>query len=495
MLACSAAALALSRQGARGGALDPYAVGVRLDGARPSSDDPTCGPEITNRNVLFVTHAAPQSLLDDNAKLPPTTGERKVQQAVAHAAVALGFNVSVFNVPTTCDFCGDTPDVGNLSNRMIDADEAWQQRLREGTKVSWLDAATQAIDAGAYRVVTDGMATWGADPCHHALFTNETYRQRLLMVGFFGGYDPEDEAAGPMYCKLPAHQVLTAWPDAMNTFIGVHGTQLRPDRDPNRPLQGLILGKNPRAFAPGFGWNHDHTGWGYTPECVRQADSTCSDNPLQYGFGNPQKQGDPLDTQITAIKATLQVLLDANITLYTSCASLEDCNLPEGVKTLGPLKPEHYLDKLAEMSFALGVGYPLLSPAPLDALANGAAFLNPVFASPLPSFTVSALTTNNASSQHDALALLVAADGSATQQHVYPVDFTRPATLVEAALKAHAERFSAYQPEELSARRISERVCAAFTQTAAAKSRAAGSTPFASKLHNPLPDLTIPPPI
>ena len=76
----------------------------------------------------------------------------------------------------------------------------------------------------------------------------------MLVVGVFGGYDPNNEKAAPLYCRLPAHQVLCPWPDMLNTFIGYHGEVPRPDRPSERPLAGLLLGKNPRVFNGKSGW-------------------------------------------------------------------------------------------------------------------------------------------------------------------------------------------------------------------------------------------------
>ena len=110
------------------------------------------------------------------------------------------------------------------------------------------------------------------------------------------------------------------------------------------------------------------------------------------------------------------------------------------------------------MSFALGMGFPLVSAAPIDALYNGAAYLNPVFSKPLPSEMMSAITSLKVYTQHDPIALM-------QLPHVYPVDFTNPATVVDAALRAHSERFSSYQPDILTEEAIRARVCSALTRS------------------------------
>eukprot|EP00966_Prymnesium_polylepis_P030083 699301-Prymnesium_polylepis.1 len=65
----------------------------------------TCVPQLSERDILFVTNGFPESLLNDSAKLPRSTGERKVLQAVAHGAVAGGFNVLQARAQPSLQLC------------------------------------------------------------------------------------------------------------------------------------------------------------------------------------------------------------------------------------------------------------------------------------------------------------------------------------------------------------------------------------------------------
>jgi len=199
----------------------------------------------------------------------------------------------------------------------------------------------------------------------------------------------------------------------------------RPDRPVDRPAAGLILGKNPRAIQPDFGVTpiEERLYPGEpVPGCVRTGTGVCTDNPMMYG-GGPEDSvhhSGGLHDHFEAIVPVLTALVEANITLYTTINEVEALGLPAGIKKLGILSPSEYLDMLGNVSFALGLGYPLYSPAPLDALANGAAFLNPTFPAPLGARYVSSAGVTDASSQNDAITTLAGAP------YTYNVDFRNP---------------------------------------------------------------------
>lgn len=58
------------------------------------------------------------------------------------------------------------------------------------------------------------------------------------------------------------------------------------------------------------------------------------------GRAVPEPEGDGVDLQKNGVRPVVEALLAANVTVYTSCDSLEQCDLPPGVRTLGRLKPE-----------------------------------------------------------------------------------------------------------------------------------------------------------
>ena len=57
----------------------------------PSPPPPSCGSGLPSKKILIIAYGKPDSVLDDSAQLPGSTGERRVLQAFAHGA---------------CDGCG-----------------------------------------------------------------------------------------------------------------------------------------------------------------------------------------------------------------------------------------------------------------------------------------------------------------------------------------------------------------------------------------------------
>lgn len=326
-----------------------------------------------------------------------------------------------------------------------------------------------ALHAGkadeAHRIVLD---EWFQPFCDDLeVLRNETLRRKVFMVAYWGHYDPQtpphaDATAGntsrPLYCGLEPHQILTAFPDPYNTFVGVHLPQVaaHPER---RPAAGLLLVKNPRSLAPDYG--NETLDEGRLPLCAPATNGEmCSDNPLL--FGSPQYVGKPvIQDHLASIPDALSAIVEANITLYSTFAPdafayLQRLGvLPRGVINKGTLSSAEYSDLFGDVSFSLGVGYPLTSPAPLESMAHGVAFLNPKFPRPLKpeviAQPVAGLFTTN--TQHDPLTLLTGAP------YIYGVNFQEPRTVVSAAHKAIHNPFDSHTPDELSEEAITERVC------------------------------------
>eukprot|EP00966_Prymnesium_polylepis_P036987 858171-Prymnesium_polylepis.1 len=121
----------------------------------------------------------------------------------------------------------------------------------------------------------------------------------------------------------------------------------------------MILGKNPRLIDPTFG----ELGPGVDPDhCVASppADNngaSCASNPLF--LGQPWKTDGPYRAHLQAILPTIEALVGANFTMYTSysAAWAKALGLPAAVQPLGFVTPAQYLDKLADVAFALGLGF------------------------------------------------------------------------------------------------------------------------------------------
>ena len=126
--------------------------------------------------------------------------------------------------------------------------------------------------------------------------------------------------------------------------------------------------------------------------------------------------------------------------------------VPAGVTQLGGLAPDAYRRLLGEASFLLGLGLPFASPSPLEALAAGAAFLNPAV---VVRGDDDAAATSAAAAlrfQHDPLAALGA-------PYVYNVDLRNATSVLAAARRAHARRFASFVPADYSKATVVERVC------------------------------------
>jgi len=107
-----------------------------------------------------------------------------------------------------------------------------------------------------------------------------------------------------------------------------------------------------------------------------------------------EKQGFLFEKGCNLNIAIVHGLLEAGFKVYTQCSKspqhrqrqILDPKIPPQyldqmvhTGTQGHLVPRDYAQLLGNMSFVLGFGFPLDSPTPYEALANGAAYLNPVF--------------------------------------------------------------------------------------------------------------------
>jgi len=258
----------------------------------------------------------------------------------------------------------------------------------------------------------------------------------------------------PYNCDLAPHQILTPFPDAFNSFVGAHVPPVADPPPSARANVGLIYAKNPRSIIANFTRNHDKTRSDMSM-CVSEHGS-CAQNSLGFGSGSPQSAS--LTRLSEGIPAGLSALVSSGVKLYTTLQDedfqqLQDEGMipTQGVVNYPGLDAKGFHRLLSTVSFVIGMGFPLSSPAPIEALMYGASFLNPVF--PRPINIGQPASFGIAKSQHDPLMAL--ADGP----HVINIDFRRPETLVAAAATAANNRFSSYTPYELTQARVHKRVC------------------------------------
>ena len=115
--------------------------------------------------------------------------------------------------------------------------------------------------------------------------------------------------------------------------------------------------------------------------------------------------------------------------------------------THGVLEPNAFSLVLRRMAFVVGFGLPLDSPTPVEAIANGAAFLNPLLDKYLPERRL----------QHRPL-------GSLGPPYVYTVDLSNASSLLRAAHMATQHRFAGFVPFEHRLETAVAAVCANLVQ-------------------------------
>jgi len=93
------------------------------------------------------------------------------------------------------------------------------------------------------------------------------------------------------------------------------------------------------------------------------------------------KQAKHIDDTVRALLARLARICPIYTTISKECGYHPGI-LPPGVENLGYLPPQQWQALLGRASFLIGIGHPLLGPAPLDALAAGCAYVNPRFVKP-----------------------------------------------------------------------------------------------------------------
>ena len=141
----------------------------------------------------------------------------------------------------------------------------------------------------------------------------------------------------------------------------------------------------------------------------------------------------------------IKQLIDSGFELHTSCS--EEIHL-KGLTNHGRMSPTSFALLLRKMAFVVGLGHPLDSTTPLEALANGAAWLNSVSWHETDRENV-----KRSSSQHQGLKLL-------GMPYVYNVVLSNATSVLNAAESAVANRFHSFVPFWNRVESVSAQACA-----------------------------------
>ncbi len=287
---------------------------------------------------------------------------------------------------------------------------------------TWLDNQTNVVDlreGRVHRVITNALFTRASDDDGlHIALLDPLVRCRVRSfwgigadwqgkIGTVG--DVRNSVAHAQAYDWDLRSSLSLWPGKygtpVNTFVHSMITvpeepfsdeQIKQDRGRN----GLVFGKNCRSIMPRF----------------------------------------------------IDALIQGGFHLHVACKSAS-FNAP-GVINHGYLTPLRFIHLLRNMSFIIGVGEPLDSPTPLEAIANGAAFLNP-----FKKVTVrqGGYTVH---SQHQGLKTL-------GMPYVYNVDLDNITDVLSAAERAVRNRFHSFIPFWNRIESVSAQVCSNLVESEA----------------------------
>ena len=270
---------------------------------------------------------------------------------------------------------------------------------------------------------------------------------RVRWLAFWGNYVPSAGSPALSLKHLDLRNLFTPFNDRLSTPLPffVHSLVTLPRSVASarvRPRSGLVLGKRATAWRP--------------------SSSSIVTSLLARGF-----------------------------TIYATCSGAGCAALPNGVVGVGKLSPRDYALLLRNVSFLLGLGAPLISPSPYEAIAAGAAYLNPVWevhsiASP-PSFARAASSSSPPPQQQAALAGLTAISfltmhaplASLGQPYVYDYDPDDVKTVLAAAERAVRVRFASFVPATHRVGAVAATVCANLIESSSlcdcAKAKTGGS--------------------
>lgn len=148
------------------------------------------------------------------------------------------------------------------------------------------------------------------------------------------------------------------------------------------------------------------------------------------------------------IRSLVDALLSAGFELHMTARCPPQMGLPKELVSRGMRPPAEFALLLRSMAFLVGIGSIDATPSPLEAIANGAAFLNP---------------RNRSASggpyhyQHPFIADLGA-------PYVYNYDIDDASSLVAAAESAWRRRFASYVPPQHRIEAVASSACALLLQ-------------------------------
>ena len=248
-------------------------------------------------------------------------------------------------------------------------------------------------------------------PRWQASFTDHQVACRIRSLHWWGNWGAQGQDEGgrvldPRWWKaVDLRQILSPFPDHTTTFLGFFPHSLvtlpRP-ATAARERQGFILGK-------------------------------------QAGYFNGKEH-------------VVERLLTAGWRLYTTASHLRH---HDRLIRVPPQNPVDFAQMLTNMSFVLGLGEPLMSPSPLEGLARGAAFINPIR---IPETAATVLQSpgrkpiRHRQTQHNPMAFL-------GPPYVYTVDLQDPNAVLAAAENAHRHRFTSFVPWQYTMEAVEQQLC------------------------------------
>ncbi|XP_030884095.1 alpha-1,6-mannosylglycoprotein 6-beta-N-acetylglucosaminyltransferase A [Leptonychotes weddellii] len=148
----------------------------------------------------------------------------------------------------------------------------------------------------------------------------------------------------------------------------------------------------------------------------------------------------------------IHTYMEVHATVYGSSTK----NIPSYVKNHGILSGRDLQFLLRETKLFVGLGFPYEGPAPLEAIANGCAFLNPKFSPPKSSkntdFFIGKPTLRELTSQHPYAEVFIG------RPHVWTVDLSNQEEVGDAVKAILSQKIEPYMPYEFTCEGMLQRI-------------------------------------
>lgn len=148
----------------------------------------------------------------------------------------------------------------------------------------------------------------------------------------------------------------------------------------------------------------------------------------------------------------IHTYMEVHATVYGSSTK----NIPSYVKNHGILSGRDLQFLLRETKLFVGLGFPYEGPAPLEAIANGCAFLNPKFSPPKSSkntdFFIGKPTLRELTSQHPYAEVFIG------RPHVWTVDLSNQEEVEDAVKAILSQKIEPYMPYEFTCEGMLQRI-------------------------------------